>query len=208
VTDPSLPTTAPPADWYPDPSGEWEHRYWNGHSWTAHVSRAGVAYVDPHTAHLPTGRDQQLTRPEQLESGVEPEGTAPQETDDALDQLLGQIAEGRLPEVADPPILTRHNERVHGVFRAELVREQAAEDHPGATVLDAGLLVVTSTRTVFTGRGRGLQLRHDKVVDVEERPDGLRLRAAEGPDAPFFRFVGGCSPRLAAALLTAVRAQA
>src|SRR5687767_6474896 len=26
------------ADWYADPCGRWERRYWNGHCWTAHVA--------------------------------------------------------------------------------------------------------------------------------------------------------------------------
>jgi len=41
--------TAPsiPADWYKDPSGRFEYRYWDGSKWTDNVSRAGVAYKDP-----------------------------------------------------------------------------------------------------------------------------------------------------------------
>jgi hypothetical protein len=40
-------TPAVPADWYPDPSGRYEHRYWDGSKWTDNVSRAGVMYKDP-----------------------------------------------------------------------------------------------------------------------------------------------------------------
>lgn len=36
-----------PADWYPDPVGRFEHRYWDGSRWTEHVSTAGAAGVDP-----------------------------------------------------------------------------------------------------------------------------------------------------------------
>jgi hypothetical protein len=36
-----------PADWYKDPSGRFEYRYWDGSKWTENVSRAGVAYKDP-----------------------------------------------------------------------------------------------------------------------------------------------------------------
>ena len=38
-----------PADWYKDPAGRYEYRYWDGSKWTDHVSRAGVAYKDPPT---------------------------------------------------------------------------------------------------------------------------------------------------------------
>lgn len=40
-------TTSIPADWYRDPSGRFEHRYWDGVKWTDNVSRAGVMYKDP-----------------------------------------------------------------------------------------------------------------------------------------------------------------
>ena len=36
-----------PANWYPDPMGRYEVRYWNGEAWTEHVSRGGVAAIDP-----------------------------------------------------------------------------------------------------------------------------------------------------------------
>ena len=38
---------AAPAKWYPDPSGRYEFRYWDGSNWTDNVSRAGVMYKDP-----------------------------------------------------------------------------------------------------------------------------------------------------------------
>jgi hypothetical protein len=33
--------------WYPDPTGRFQLRYWDGTAWTAHVSTAGAASVDP-----------------------------------------------------------------------------------------------------------------------------------------------------------------
>jgi uncharacterized membrane protein YhaH (DUF805 family) len=36
-----------PAGWLPDPTARHELRYWDGASWTAHVSDAGVAGQDP-----------------------------------------------------------------------------------------------------------------------------------------------------------------
>jgi hypothetical protein len=36
-----------PSDWYPDPTGRFEYRYYNGAAWTADVSRGGFRYVDP-----------------------------------------------------------------------------------------------------------------------------------------------------------------
>lgn len=39
-----------PAAWYPDPSGRFELRYWNGSAWTEHVSRGGQQFTDPPVA--------------------------------------------------------------------------------------------------------------------------------------------------------------
>ncbi len=36
-----------PPDWYPDPSGRHQHRYWDGQAWTDHVSSHGRASTDP-----------------------------------------------------------------------------------------------------------------------------------------------------------------
>ncbi len=38
---------ATPANWYPDPTGRHELRYWDGTAWTDHVSNQGVAGSDP-----------------------------------------------------------------------------------------------------------------------------------------------------------------
>lgn len=49
----SQPTTAGgavpsvPANWYKDPSGRFEMRYWNGNEWTEHVATAGKQSIDP-----------------------------------------------------------------------------------------------------------------------------------------------------------------
>ena len=38
-----------PANWYKDPSGRFEMRYWNGTQWTEHVARGGQQFTDPAT---------------------------------------------------------------------------------------------------------------------------------------------------------------
>jgi hypothetical protein len=44
------------ADWYPDPSGRWDGRYWNGQAWTYAVARRGEddPHRDPPTTLTPT----------------------------------------------------------------------------------------------------------------------------------------------------------
>lgn len=38
---------ASPADWYPDPAGRHQLRYWNGLAWTEHVANNGIQSIDP-----------------------------------------------------------------------------------------------------------------------------------------------------------------
>jgi uncharacterized protein YxjI len=49
-------TTGYPANWYPDPWGRHEHRYYDGTNWTEHVASHGRQSVDPPggTGHIPT----------------------------------------------------------------------------------------------------------------------------------------------------------
>ncbi len=47
---PAAASPAVPAGWYADPAGRFELRYWDGGTWTEHVSRAGQQYTDPPVA--------------------------------------------------------------------------------------------------------------------------------------------------------------
>jgi uncharacterized protein YxjI len=49
-------TAQPPANWYPDPLGRHELRYWDGSQWTEHVSSHGRQSIDPPVGggHIPT----------------------------------------------------------------------------------------------------------------------------------------------------------
>ena len=60
ASQPSSATAAPaaaastassvPAGWYADPAGRFDLRYWDGGTWTEHVSRAGQQFTDPPVA--------------------------------------------------------------------------------------------------------------------------------------------------------------
>jgi len=50
ATSSSVGDAVAPAAWYPDPSGRFELRYWNGSAWTEHVSRNGQQFTDPPVA--------------------------------------------------------------------------------------------------------------------------------------------------------------
>ena len=47
---PATSTPAVPAGWYADPAGRFDLRYWDGSTWSEHVSRAGQQYTDPPVA--------------------------------------------------------------------------------------------------------------------------------------------------------------
>jgi hypothetical protein len=47
ATAQSGPAPSVPANWYKDPSGRFELRYWNGSAWTEHVSTGGTQSIDP-----------------------------------------------------------------------------------------------------------------------------------------------------------------
>jgi hypothetical protein len=50
ATTPAAVAPAVPAGWYADPAGRFELRYWDGSTWTEHVSRAGQQFTDPPVA--------------------------------------------------------------------------------------------------------------------------------------------------------------
>ena len=50
VTPPAAAAPAVPAGWYADPAGRFELRYWDGSTWTEHVSRTGQQFTDPPVA--------------------------------------------------------------------------------------------------------------------------------------------------------------
>ncbi len=53
MSDPST-----PSGWFPDPLDRYDHRYFNGTSWTSDVSNDGIRYVDPLGARPDGGRQQ------------------------------------------------------------------------------------------------------------------------------------------------------
>jgi uncharacterized protein YxjI len=79
--------TTTPAGWFPDPTGRYEVRYWDGTEWTSHVSVQGQASVDPdpigaaptaaaasQQQPLPVGTDDpaRIERQVQKQAGISP----------------------------------------------------------------------------------------------------------------------------------------
>jgi len=76
-----------PPNWYPDPSGRAQARYWDGRMWTAHVVRDGAATLDP------IDGVQQPRQPAAFTHGVTP--VAPPPTVGHGTLSLQQMAAGR-----------------------------------------------------------------------------------------------------------------
>ena len=51
------------AAWLPDPSARYEMRYWDGSTWTEHVSRAGVQSADPDGVAVAVAAEQAAPAP-------------------------------------------------------------------------------------------------------------------------------------------------
>ena len=62
-----------PPDWYPDPAGRHQHRYWDGQTWTDQVADHGRQSTDPVTTSAPvptTGMSQAKIQAQAAKAGV------------------------------------------------------------------------------------------------------------------------------------------
>ncbi|MFN8021474.1 MAG: phospholipid scramblase-related protein [Acidimicrobiales bacterium] len=60
----------PAPNWYPDPTGRHEHRYWDGNAWTDHVSDRGVTGTDPVQGSAPAQQQPQQTKLDRVDSAL------------------------------------------------------------------------------------------------------------------------------------------
>jgi len=133
---------------------------------------------------------------------------------------------------AGVPIVLKPGEVVHASFNAELLKQTVQREFVGGstgisiplghgvrlrtgamrghsvevgtqmTVQDAGVLVVTSLRTVFIGHQRSLEFDYHKLVGLQQYTDGLALSVSNRQAVSVFRFTPGESSDLAIALIS------
>lgn len=78
----------PPANWYADPTGRHEARFWDGFTWTPHVADQGAAAVDPlvrttpETAGAPSGGTGEVIGPGTTALRAMADAAAARTTDD------------------------------------------------------------------------------------------------------------------------------
>lgn len=135
-------------------------------------------------------------------------------------------------EAGEVSMLLRRGEVAHGTFEVDLMKEVVQREFRGGSsgvsiplghgvrfrtgamrgrsvvvgtslqTADHGTLTVTSSRAVFSGMRKTLEFRFDKLVDVQQFDDGLRLGVTNRQAASLFRFSSGSSPMIAAALVS------
>jgi hypothetical protein len=134
---------------------------------------------------------------------------------------IAKANDGRLSTLEDPNVLTKKNEVVHLEMLAGLMKEVTLREFRGGSsgfsfriakgvryrtgafrghsvvvgtqlqVADTGPLAVTSTRVVFLGSRKTIEVPYPKLLGVEVFSDGIRFSASNRQNAPLFRVENG-----------------
>ena len=95
---------------------------------------------------------------------------------------------------------------VKGVrYRAGSFRGKSVVVGSHLEAADTGMLTVTSTRVVFTGNRKTLEVPFAKLISIDAYNDGVRLHASNRQNAPLFRMSEGSAPVVAATINMAVQ---
>ena len=151
----------------------------------------------------------------------------------AEEVFIARVNDGRLPELANPPIILKRNEIAHLVTNASLMKEVLIREYKGGSrgvsfrvmkgvsyrvgshrgtmqvvgsrlePADTGELVVTSQRVVFTGPRRTQECRYDKLIDVNVYRDAIELHVSNRQKPSLFQVKSG--PMIAAAVNAAAQ---
>lgn len=155
ATDPELRPRANPApdveirpgpQWFPDPFGRHQHRYWDGSRWSENAADGGVACVDPVPAHLPPQEEHEPL----IAASEDRDDAARQDAAEALSKIgdsgavdtrpvdFGQNVGGKAQAVAEYEDIAPKTRRA-----AELSDEYIGRGHP----MDATMQMLGMKRT-------------------------------------------------------------
>ncbi len=135
--------------------------------------------------------------------------------------MVARINDGRLPRVAVPKILLKRGETAHMEIQASLMKEGIERGTRGASsgmsfrvakrvrfhtggyrgqsvvldshlvVADQGTLTLTSTRAVFLGPFKTMELPYAKLLSVNVFNNGIQFQMSNRQSAPLFRVPDG-----------------
>lgn len=145
-----------PANWYPDPMGRHQLRYWNGTEWTEHVSNNGAQSVDPLKAKGLDRVDGALTignegNPDKIQEQVHGQGKY-------RGAQIGEVAfQGGGTIFTEPVLVVNQKAKLielnnqYGVFNKE-GRQLAAVNQVGQSTAKKALRLLTSLDQFMTHR--------------------------------------------------------
>jgi len=140
-----------PASWYDDPTGRFEHRYWDGATWTDHVSTAGVTSTDPFgTSGAPA------TRLDRFDTAVTIGNEGKAETiDKQLAAVGGPIAGGAGTLFTEPVLIVNQKAKLIELNNQYSVFDQAgnqiaAVNQVGQSTLKKAARLLTSLDQFMT----------------------------------------------------------
>lgn len=171
-----------PADWYPDPFGRHERRYWDGLEWTHHVASRGVQQVDPVAPAPPARVDQP-----RAEWYPDPFGRHQRRFWDGR-QWTQHVATGGRQTVDDPtgvlaPRVPVATNRIHQqVLRAAVV--QTGPVTLGALFTEPVLVVNQKARFLGADAEYHVHDQHGRFIGLVREVDQRLLRKAMGGAGP------------------------
>jgi hypothetical protein len=131
--------------------------------------------------------------------------------------VIAKVNDGRLDAIPHPHVMTKKDEVVHLEMVAGLMKEVTLREFRGGSagfsfriakgvryrtgafrgrsvvvgtelqVADSGPLAVTSSRVVFLGQQKTIEIPYSKLVGVEVFEDGIRFSASNRQNAPLFK---------------------
>jgi hypothetical protein len=151
--------------------------------------------------------------------------------------MVAKLNEGRLTVIEAPQMLTKKNEVVHLEIGAALLKEVALREWQAGSrgvsfriakgvsyrvgntrgksvvvgteqlVEDAGMLSVTSSRVVFTGERKSMEIPFSKLLDLKVFPDAIVFHASNRQRSPMFRIQMNMADVVAATVNAAVQGE-
>jgi hypothetical protein len=153
--------------------------------------------------------------------GIEDEEWGEDEHDLLFRLAIAKANDGRLPTIENPHVITKKNEVVHLEMMAALLKEVTLREFRGGSagfsfrvakgvryrtgrfrghsvvvgtkleIADSGPLAVTSSRIVYLGQRKTVEIPYSKLVGVEVFADGIRFSASNRQNAPLFKVENG-----------------